>query len=364
MGAPRAVIYSPSALERRWAAGVAGWQAEGACAKMLDVHSSAGLDLVGGDVDGMDAAVLLVEALELQAQAVAAGGAAGGERGRAALDAYRDALRGPVSALLSQLGSGPDSRGGASILLEPVWGLLRDPRMICKYFDPTSALVEPLLDTAMPLGMRYGAEPGHWFIGQYFLLDPFTLAAFSAARAAATPPPGVLPPRALYFDAGASFFGDGFGLKPMLAYYAALGLEMDEAWAWEARNNINGGDFFTDAPLRIQSRTHFVNRPVSADLGDKNNPLAVIAAVARPQDYVVFKLDIDNGALEHELVRQLGENATLLRLVDEFFFEDHVSVEEFRFFWSESYGGPRDLAAAHKLLAGLREKGVRAHAYP
>ena len=104
--------------------------------------------------------------------------------------------------------------------------------------------------------------------------------------------------------------------------------------------------------------------PVVTAPGDRNNPLSAIALVARPQDYVVFKLDVDNSAVELALTEQLASNATLLALVDEFFFEDHVDVHEMHNFWPEFIGSGRLLRDSYSLFGRLRAAGVRAHSYP
>lgn len=97
---------------------------------------------------------------------------------------------------------------------------------------------------------------------------------------------------------------------------------------------------------------------------DRNNPLSAIALVARPQHYVVLKLDVDNTAVELALTEQLLGNATLLALVDELFFEDHVDVREMHTVWSEWIGGGRTLRDSYELFGRLREAGVRAHSHP
>ena len=210
-------------------------------------------------------------------------------------------------------------------------------------------------------------RPSPTELGHYFLLDAEALGAFArgaAAAASAVQQPGAVTPRALYFDAGASFWGDGFGLKQVLAHYAAMGLPFDAVYAWESSRSYNGGDFFADAPPSVQHATHYVNMPVVTAPGNRNNPLSAIALVARPQDYVVLKLDVDNSAVELALTEQLLGNATLLALVDEFFFEDHVDVREMHTVWSEWIGGGRALRDSYELFGRLRAAGVRAHSYP
>lgn len=59
----------------------------------------------------------------------------------------------------------------------------------------------------------------------------------------------------------------------------------------------------------------------SAEPGAPNNPLEVLRRVARPGDFVVFKLDIDTPFVELPLVAQLENDPQLASLVDIFFFE-------------------------------------------
>ena len=360
----RALAYTPSALEEEWAAFVGSGASEAA-------HSIC-TRLLADDGDGFARTQSVVRGLELQARVVRSGGAHGGEAGAEALSAYRAALAsgGLLAPLLSRLGA-PGAPGAA--VLEPLFGALRDPRWLC---EMSGTLQPRIRDLARAVSDELGSPPYNpWMVGgrpsttelgHYFLLDADALGAFArgAAAAAAAAPAGEAPPRALYFDAGASFWGDGFGLKQVLAHYAAMGLPFDEVFAWESSRSYNGGDFFADAPLRTQHATHYVNMPVVTAPGDRNNPLSAIALVARPQDYVVFKLDVDNSAVELALTEQLISNVTLLALVDEFFFEDHVDVREMHTFWSEFIGSGRTLRDSYELFGRLRAAGVRAHSYP
>jgi hypothetical protein len=52
----------------------------------------------------------------------------------------------------------------------------------------------------------------------------------------------------------------------------------------------------------------------------------MLKRIAKPEDYVVFKLDIDNSKIEAMFVEQLLASPELLALVDDFFFEHHVNV--------------------------------------
>ena len=325
-----ALHYVPSGFEREWAAIADDNAVENRVCERL---------LADGD-EGFTRTQRLVRGLELQAQVVRSGGAFGGTAGAAALAAYRAALAddGQLGApLLSRLCvQGTSSASACSSVLEPLVGALRDPRWLCAISGEGAhdkrnkalgrAVSEELGSPPYNPWLSDGYTLSPTIIGHYFLLDPTTLGAFAESAAVAVPPPGELPPRAYYFDAGASFWGDGFGVKQVLAHFAAMGLRFDAVYAWE-KKTYNNGDFFADAPASIQHLTHYVNMPVTTLPGDRNNPLVAIALVARPQDYVVLKLDVDNSSIELALVEQLAGNATLLALVDEFFFEDHVDIK-------------------------------------
>ena len=53
--------------------------------------------------------------------------------------------------------------------------------------------------------------------------------------------------------------------------------------------------------------------------------MTFIKELTTPEDYVVFKLDIDAPAIEIALVQQIMGDRELLALIDEFYFEHHVT---------------------------------------
>ena len=74
------------------------------------------------------------------------------------------------------------------------------------------------------------------------------------------------------------------------------------------------------------------------------------------------RLDIDYAPLEEELVRQLMANASVLALVDEFYFEHHVrgSAMEYQ---GWGHNSPSTLSDSYNLFTKLRDLGVRAHSW-
>ena len=87
-------------------------------------------------------------------------------------------------------------------------------------------------------------------------------------------------------------------------------------------------------------------------------------AAARPDDYVVLKMDIDTvDHLELELVKQLLADPGLLALVDELYWEDHFNSFDM-LFWAQGgvmMGSMHDSAT---LFQRLRRAGVRASVWP
>ena len=101
-------------------------------------------------------------------------------------------------------------------------------------------------------------------------------------------------------------------------------------------------------------------------------------ALCKPEDYVVFKLDIDHNELEVQLILQLLNSPKLLGLVDELFWEHHVHGSPLRktrvsFMGTNNIGWgdhtpPKSalhssLEDSYMLFARLRRAGVRAHAW-
>lgn len=159
--------------------------------------------------------------------------------------------------------------------------------------------------------------------------------------------------------------------------YRAHGIEFDRIVGWEAAE-VNHTKFWNAVPKELKPRFSYFNAPVSADPKSGDNLWYHVKAQARPEDYVVVKLDIDNNAVETELVRQLLDDPAVLELVDEFFWEHHVWGSPLHrtrvsLFGTKNIGwwqhmpdrGARDtrLRDSYRIFTELREHGIRAHAW-
>ena len=123
---------------------------------------------------------------------------------------------------------------------------------------------------------------------------------------------------------------------------------------------------------RVQAPATATDRIAQVTIG------AYVAQVARPSDYVVVKLDIDNSMTELALIEQLLDgNSPASGLVDELFWEHHVAgsllscPRLMRYHRNSGWGTMtfntsdtrETLAGSYDLLTRLREQGIRAHSW-
>mmetsp|Transcript_67191 Transcript_67191/g.108219 ORF Transcript_67191/g.108219 Transcript_67191/m.108219 type:complete len:406 (-) Transcript_67191:286-1503(-) len=215
-------------------------------------------------------------------------------------------------------------------LLEPLAGILRDPRFIC---NDTSEF------------MLYSIE---WLL----------LADGEVRRA------GSVPSKHLFFDAGGSHFSDA--LSFFTSTYQQRGIVFDRIYAWEAKNQTYE-NYWIDVPAEVRQfwepRVTFYNGvPVTAETGDQNNPVERVYELCSPDDFCAFKLDIDTPLVELALAQQLlhSPHKTAASL-DELFFEHHVEGLMEDYGWKYSTNGT--YLDSYNLFSALRHIGVRAHSW-
>ena len=89
--------------------------------------------------------------------------------------------------------------------------------------------------------------------------------------------------------------------------------------------------------------------------------------LTKVEDYVVFKLDIDAPFVEIALVRQIMDDPQLISLIDEFYFEHHVTGSPMQWHgWGNltALGAPLgDIQDSYDIFTFLRETGMRAHSW-
>lgn len=120
---------------------------------------------------------------------------------------------------------------------------------------------------------------------------------------------------------------------------------------------------FKHVPGAVRAKYQYFNLPVGTDPGEPSHPLQVLKAVAQPGDYVLFKLDLDNTAVETSIFKAMLRDAELLGLIDEFVFEYHVNFAPMVPAWGQTIDPNATLADSFQLFAELRRRGMRAHSW-
>jgi len=221
-------------------------------------------------------------------------------------------------------------RGEHSQVLEPLAGILRDPRFLC----PSST----------------------WNL--LFSIDWLVLADDKSLRLAPDA-------KRYFFDAGGTRFMDAMHF--FTSKYQDRGIVFDHIYVWEAVYQ-SVEKYWEGTPPAARAfwepRLSFFNGvPVTADPTDKiNNPVNRIFELCRVQDFCAFKLDIDTPSVELPIVKQLLRQPVATRAsLNEFFFEHHVHGLMQAQGWGWKVEGT--FADSYELFAQLRRMGVRAHSW-
>ena len=166
------------------------------------------------------------------------------------------------------------------------------------------------------------------------------------------------PGRKILVDAGTGTFDTS--LAWFMSAYAARGIHFDAIYAWEA-NHVDAARYWASVPDELRPRLHFFNAPITPDRASRMNPITLIKEIAQPGDFVAFKLDIDNDAVETAIMDQLEADDCAIERITEMFYEKHYDSPDMR----EYFGAPPvTLAQATHNFAALRRKGLRLHYWP
>lgn len=173
--------------------------------------------------------------------------------------------------------------------------------------------------------------------------------------------------RKLYFDLGASSYADGAGgasQKYFIEAYKKRGITFDRILLWEANTGISMPKLLSEVPAHLLKSYQYFNIPASSDPNSPSNPLNILQEIAKPCDFVIFKLDIDTPLVEYQFIQQILSSPSISHLIDEFFFEDHVQFPPMEKYWGPTVHKNRTLYDAYDLLHTLRAAGIRAHGWP
>jgi hypothetical protein len=170
--------------------------------------------------------------------------------------------------------------------------------------------------------------------------------------------------KAYYFDLGASLYNSGSGGSSQdwfVETYEQRGIRWDGIFAWEVAQQ-DPATVWSRIPAHLKPIYHWYNIPTHPDPAHPDNALGYILRVARPEDFVVLKLDIDNTPVAEALMDQILASPELRGLIDELFFEHHVNTPPMHRYWGTA-ASPRMLTDTYRIFSTLRSDGVIAHSW-
>jgi len=181
------------------------------------------------------------------------------------------------------------------------------------------------------------------------------------------PPPDMRREKKLYFDAGASDWMHGAG-GPSLDYFVKIwgrsGHAFDGIYAFEMETPEK--KFIKTVPDEFLSITEYKQCAVSSKAEDHSDehpflPL-LIKETAKPNDYVLFKLDIDSPGVENGNIEYILNNQEIR--IDELVWEHHISGNYLMEEWGDSNElDQMSLRQSYDFFLRMRQKGIRAHSW-
>jgi len=180
------------------------------------------------------------------------------------------------------------------------------------------------------------------------------------------PPPPVRYDRSWYFDAGASSWDKGAG-GPSLIYFYSMwerhGIDFDRILAFEM--SVPESEFFYSMPPYVRYRTTYQQTAVVSNAKDHSvkNPFlpTLIKEKVTPNDYVLFKLDIDSPTIEVGSILHILDDPD--NQIDEIFWEHHISGN---YLLTREWGkrNPKTtIRESMDLFLRMRQQGIRAHSW-
>lgn len=227
--------------------------------------------------------------------------------------------------------------------IEPLVGILRDPLTMC--------------DNMVKFAGRFESTES-WVQAKRYLVHDFETINSLPTNS-----------KLILMDLGASTY-HGWGISPdavgakwfVERFKSNTHVAFDRIFSFEFVEH-SPTDIFRNLPKELWSRYMYFNVPVSPDPAQSSHPWSILLQIAKPDDYVIVKLDIDTPAVERSLVRQLLDNSSYSDIVDEFFFEHHVNTASMHHYWGLRDDSAR-LSHSYQLFEQLRELGIRAHSWP
>ncbi|CAF2491283.1 unnamed protein product [Rotaria sp. Silwood2] len=237
----------------------------------------------------------------------------------------------------------------ASQLIEPLVGLIRDPLTMCPHI--------PSVSSNLYLHGEFALQSKRFLLlapSSSFQIDP----SLTINIASLAPWLYTSGSQKILIDIGSSYFKSRnentaeIGTKWFYDYFKEKSIRFNRIIAYEYEK-LETRRVWDELPDDVYSIYTFINVGVEVEM-EKFNPWKMLEAIAKPDDYVVIKLDIDKPPLESALMKQLlGKKNPAKYLIDELFFEKHIS---------DNRKSKEDkLKDSYELFTKLRQYGIRMH---
>ena len=244
--------------------------------------------------------------------------------------------------------------------IEPLIGLTRDPLTICPHLPtvPSELYLEGEYAVQSKRFILMGpSAPFNNVLYNQPLFPPWLSSARSNTRT----------PQIILLDIGSSYFNSVDGSQPgphigsrwFYEYFRSKSILPDRIIAFEYTPLVPR-IAWEQLPWDVLPIYTLIN--VGVEEKGKFNPWHILEAIAEPHDYVLVKLDIDQDALEYSLLRQLIQSQKLQSLIDELFYEMHVTVPAMHKYWGTFRN--KTLADTYEFFTQIRELGIRMHSWP
>eukprot|EP00798_Chlamydomonas_sp_ICE-L_P006789 gene6789-30754_t len=275
-------------------------------------------------------------------------------------------------------------------LIEPLFGFLRHPWAECA---KTHLLPDThLLKNHILLGSVQMPSFFHGRLNFYFDMGASTFDAGSGGPSQqwivdSYKKRGIIFDRLLMWEAGVVDPAGIFKVVPpelQHAYQKKRGITFDRLLMWEAgvvdpwgifkvvppelqhayqAGGVDPWGIFKAVPPELQHAYQYFNVPVGTDFTNEGNPLNIMKRIVKPEDFMVFKIDIDNSDVETKIVDYIMSDSLLPFLIDEMFYEHHVNFHLMNKYWGTD-NSPTHIDDSYRIFLSLRKKGIRMHGWP
>lgn len=171
-------------------------------------------------------------------------------------------------------------------------------------------------------------------------------------------------PPSLFVDMGASTYGAGTGGASQNWFVggaACLCVPFTEMFLFEAKRH-KASSVWRHVPDTLHPGYHWYNYALNASVHSWRNPLNHLLTKMHPNDVVTVKVDFDTPILEAEIIDTILRFPELYQVIDELYYEHHVSMPYMTAYWRER-AEHLTIVDSIELFQALRRKGIRAHSW-